>query len=83
LALGIYGPLLRTFGAAVHGIQRSARPGSGLFAQLDNNALKQCSGIFVLNGRASKTREQISHSLAREMGLNPSFFKAGARGGEV
>ena len=30
-----------------------------------------------------KTRREIRQSLTDEMGLNPSFFKAGAGGGEV
>ena len=50
-------------------------------AQISDGALKTGLGIF---GRgAGKTRQQIGHSLTREMGLNPSFFKAGAGGGEV
>jgi hypothetical protein len=51
------------------------------FAQVRNGALK--TGVRILDRMSRKTREQFGHSLAREMGLNPSFFKAGAGGGEV
>ena len=34
-------------------------------------------------GPGRETRRQFGQSQASEMGLNPSFFKAGAGGGEV
>ena len=40
---------------------------------------------FAIRGLVTgrKTRREISQSLTDKMGLNPSFFKAGAGGGEV
>ena len=51
------------------------------FAQILDGALK--TGERIFDRRTGKTRQQIGHSLTRQMGLNPSFFKAGAGGGEV
>ena len=37
----------------------------------------------IINRTARKVGEKIGHSLTSKMGLNPSFFKAGAGSGEV
>jgi hypothetical protein len=51
------------------------------FAQILDGALK--TGERVWGRRTGKTRQQIGHSLTRQMGLDPIFFKAGAGSGEV
>jgi hypothetical protein len=53
----------------------------GRITQTLNGA--QETGMRVFDRATREAREQFGHSLAREMGLNPSFFKAGAGGGEV
>lgn len=75
----IAGPVEALFTA----LQQAPRIGllPSQFAQILSSALK--TGERVFDRRTGKTRQQIGHSLTRQMGLDPSFFKAGAGGGEV
>ena len=55
-----------------------------MFAQIGDSALE--TGFWGLRPQRqapAKRASKIGHSLTHEMGLNPSFFKAGAGGGEV